>query len=102
MALDLTTFRAEDGSNTKRRIQGVYTGLASYTTGGDVAMTPAAMKLGQLHQFDIEPLTNGTVIILARYDYTNQKVKWFDVAGTEVANATNLSTYSARFEAVGL
>lgn len=99
--LDLTTFRAEDLRSTKRVISGVYTGPASYPTGGD-ALLPAEVKLGQLHFFAIENPSNGTVILLAKYDYTNQKVKWFDVAGTEVANATDLSTYSARFEAVGL
>lgn len=99
--LDLTTYRAEDIRSTKRVISGVYTGPASYVTGGD-SFTPGEVKLGQLHFLAIEHPTNGTLVLLARYDYTNQKVQWFDVAGTEVANATNLSAYSARFEAVGL
>jgi hypothetical protein len=100
MSIDLTTFRAEDGSNTKRRIQGIYTGPSLYVAGGE-SLTPAMLKLGQLHQFDIEPLTNGSVILLARYDYVNEKLKVFDMAGAESA-AIDLSTYSGRFEAIGL
>lgn len=99
--LDLTLFRAEDVRSTKRVISGVYTGPASYATGGD-ALLPNEVKLGQIHYFDTEPPTNGTDLRLARYDYTNQKVKWFDLAGAEIANGTDLSAYSCRFEAVGL
>ena len=99
--IDLTQYRAEDVRSTKRVISGVYTGPASYATGGD-AFLPADVKLGQIHFLDLELATNGTVVLLARYDYTNQKVKWFDLAGNEVANATDLSGYTARFEAVGL
>ncbi len=99
--LDLTQYRAEDVRSTKRVISGIYTGPASYVTGGD-SFTPGEVKLGQLHFLALEHPTNGTVILLARYDYTNLKVKWFDLAGAEVANGTDLSTYTARFEAVGL
>ena len=99
--LDLTTYRAEDIRSTKRVISGVYTGPASYVTGGD-SFLPGEVKLGQLHFLAIEHPTNGTVVLLTRYDYTNSLVKWFALDGTEVANGTNLSTYSCRFEAVGL
>lgn len=100
-SLNFDQYRAEDVRSTKRVISAVYTGPASYATGGD-SFTPGDVKLGQLHYLSIEPPSNGSVILLARYDYTNQKVKWFDMAGAEVANGTDLSTYSARFEAVGL
>lgn len=98
--LDLTQFRAEDGSNTKRRTQGIYTGPASYATGGD-AFVPGDIKLGQIDVLSLGHPTNGSVILLVEYDYTNQKVKWFDLAGAEVTNTTNVSAYSTRFEAIG-
>lgn len=99
--LDLTQFRAEDGSNTKRRIQGVYTGPASYVTGGD-PLLPAELKLGQLHVLDLTIIANATVILMTNYDHVNQKLKVYDMAGVEIANATDLSGYSGRFEAIGL
>lgn len=98
--LDLTTIQAQDASNTRIRRFGIYTGPTSYVTGGD-AFTPANIAMGQIHFIVFEPPTNGTAIVVARYDYTNQKVKWFDYAGVEQSNAANLSTYSARYEAVG-
>ncbi len=101
MSVGLTTFRAEDGSSTKRRTEGIYTGPASYATGGE-SISAAALKLGQVHVVLFEAASNGTVIILLRYDYTNSKVKAFDMAGAEIANATDLSTYTARFEAIGV
>jgi hypothetical protein len=101
MSVGLTTFRAEDGSSTKRRTEGIYTGPASYATGGE-SILAGALKLGQVHLVLFEPASNGTVIILLKYDYTNSKVKAFDMAGAEIANATDLSTYTARFEAIGV
>lgn len=99
--IDVTQFRMQDTSSDKRRAMGVYTGPASYATGGDAA-APGYFSLGQLHVLFFEQATNGTVILLLKYDYTAQKVKWFDMAGAEIAAATNLSTYTARFEAIGL
>ncbi len=98
--VDFTKFRAEDGSNTKRRIQGIYTGPASYATGGDPFL-PADVKLGQIDVLCLNLPSNGTVILCAVYDYTNLKVKWFDLAGNETSAATDLSAYTARFEAIG-
>lgn len=99
--IDKTTFTSADASNAKLRRLGIYTGPASYATGGD-ACTPADLGLGKIHVFQIEPPSNGSVVVVARYDYTNEKVKWFDMAGAEIAAATDLSAYSARFEAIGL
>jgi len=99
--LDLTQFRAEDGSSTKRRTQGIYTGPASYATAGD-PLLPAELKLGQLHILDLAIIANATVILMCNYDHTNQKLKVYDMAGAEIANATDLSGYSGRFEAIGL
>ncbi len=99
--VNLTTFRAEDVWSTHRAILGIYTGPASYVAGGD-PFTPGEVKLGQLHVLLIGQPTNGTVIVLAEYDYTNQKLKLFDLAGVEIAPGVDLSTYTTRFVAVGL
>ena len=96
-----STFNYNDASNSRLRRTGIYTGPASYATGGD-ACTPADLGLGKVHVLLFEPASNGTLVVHPLYDYTNQKVKWFAAAGTEIANATDLSAYSSRFEAIGL
>lgn len=101
--VDFTQFRGEDESSTKRRMSGIYTGPASYVTGGD-PLLPGDVKLGQIDILDFvtaadNPFTTAYNLV---YDYVNQKVIWLvQTTGLQVANATNLSTLSARFEAIG-
>lgn len=89
-----------DSSNARIRKIGNYTGPAAYVTGGD-PFTAADVGMGRIEMLNFELGTNGTVVLLPRYDYANNKVKWFDLAGAEVANATALGAYTARFEAIG-
>lgn len=100
--IDFTNFRAEDGSNTKRRILGAYTGPASYTTGGD-PLVPGDVKLGQIDVLFFEQARNSgvTTIYWPVYHKSADKVLWFSATGTELANATDLSGFVARFEAIG-
>lgn len=98
--IDRTTIQFQDATATRIRRLGVYTGPASYATGGD-SLTAQELAMGRIDVFLAEPLTNGTVILVPRYDYAAQKLKVFDLAGAEVSAATNLSTYSGRFEAIG-
>lgn len=75
--------------------------LASYLTGG-LSLTPAKLGLGSVDFIAFEPASDDTPDILhLKYDYTNSKVLSFDPAGTETANATDLSGYTARFIAIG-
>lgn len=98
--LDLTTLQLQDSSATRIRRIGIYTGPASYVTGGD-SLTPANIAMGKIDGMQFEHPTNGTVILLVRYERVAQKVKWYDLAGAEIANGTNLSAYVSRFEAIG-
>jgi hypothetical protein len=98
--LNQTTIQAQDATNTRIRRFGIYTGPASYATGGN-AFTPAEVGMSRIEFLHINHPTNGSVVLLALYDYTNQKVKWFDLAGNETANATDLSAYTARYLAEG-
>lgn len=84
---------------TERRI-GRYTGQTSYTTGGE-SLPPEQLAMSSIDFLVTDAMTNGTVVLIARYDHTNKKMKVFDMAGAEVANATDLSGYTARFEAIG-
>ena len=86
--------------NYNRRV-GQYTGPASYATGGDT-LPPEQLGLGNLDALLFTVATNGTVVILLAYNYTTEMVKAFDMAGAEIANGTDLSAYTARFEAIGL
>lgn len=79
---------------------GSYTGPASYPTGGE---TVDLNEIGFSEVWWWAPMvfTNGTVVILAIYDAANSKLKFFDMAGAEIANATDLSTYTSTFFATG-
>lgn len=105
--LDFTQFRAQDGSHTKRRIQGVYTPpnaeAGGYPSGGD-PLGGADIGLGQLHEMDLGPgVTAGGVLYQPVYDYVNNKVRVFvGTTGLEVGTGVDISTVSFRFEAIGL
>lgn len=100
--VDFTAFRGEDVSSTKRRQLGVYTGPSSYATGGD-GFTPADVKLGQIDVLLFEVARNAahTTFYNVLYNKSTQKVMWLDYTGAEIANATDLSGFTARFEAIG-
>lgn len=101
MATITKTGPFQDRTGNYNRRVGQYTGPASYATGGD-SLPPEQLGLGTLDALLFEAASNGTAAILLRYDYTNEKVMAFDMAGAEIANGTDLSTYTARFEAIGL
>lgn len=90
-----------DRTGSKTRKLGVLTGPTSYATGGE-ALAPSAFGLSRIEVLLTDPASNGTDLRIVKYDYTNGKVKWFDLAGAEIAALTDLSAYSARFEAIGV
>jgi hypothetical protein len=93
--------RPFDNINVKRCVFGTIT-LGTYTTGGESLLAGDLKTLGEIESIVFEPAANATPIIKhLKYDHTNQKVLVFDVAGTQTANATDLSGYSAKFVAFG-
>ena len=80
---------------------GKITGPASYETGGEAVDLLEDLGLSQIWWWAPMVFTNGTLVISAIYDAVTNKVKYFDAAGTEVANATDLSTYTATFFCTG-
>lgn len=101
MPLDLTTIPdRHDSSHSKIRKILRITGPTSYATGGE-ALAPAAFGLSRINLALFDHATDGVDLRIAQYDYANGRVKWFDLAGAEIAGATNLSTYSARVEVIG-
>lgn len=98
MPLDLTTIPdRHDRSGGKARKLVRVTGPASYSAGGEAL----DFGLSRVEVVLANHATNGTVLRLVAWDYTNGKLKWFDLAGDEITGATDLSTYSARLEVIG-
>lgn len=98
--IDRTIGPYHDASNARIRKIGRFVGPASYATGGD-PLTPASLGLSFVEVIHFEPFTNGTVIIFGEYEVAAQTVKFYDLTGAEIAALTDLSTYAARFEAIG-
>jgi hypothetical protein len=100
MPVDRSIGAYHDSSNARIRKVGLYTGPASYVAGGD-PLSAGDLGMGRVELLLFENATNGTDLRMVKYDYTTGKVKWFDLAGAELAGAAALSAYSARFEAIG-
>jgi hypothetical protein len=75
-------------------------GPASYTTNGD-PVPLADLALVSIHAWLGGVFCNGTVAILAWYDQAANKLKFFDMAGAEIANGVDLSLYKAHVLIVG-
>ena len=89
------------GQNLRGTV-GRYTGPASYVAAGD-SLRPQELKLGQIAALIFEPAINaaGTIRLLV-YDIANETVQWYvPNTGSEVADATDLSGFNARFSAFG-
>lgn len=91
-----------DASNARIRKIGQYTGPASYATGGD-PFTAANLGMSTIELLVTELAVNaaGTVRGL-QYDTAAGLLRWIVLdTGAEVAATTDLSGFSARFEAIG-
>lgn len=99
--LNKTTIRYQDNAGVRRRRVVIYTGPASYATGGD-AFTASDVSLGQLEFAPNAIAHSGTATRLLAYDYTNAKYLWYvPNTGAEVAATTDLSAFTVRLEVAG-
>ncbi len=91
-----------DKSGSKERRLIAYTGPSSYATGGD-SLTPESISLKVIETIVGLVLANAaiTTVYWGVYDQTNKKILWFSATGTQVPNATDLSGFTGRFEAIG-
>jgi hypothetical protein len=105
MALNFS-LSGDDGRNVfgnRRVVNGTYTGPASYATGGD-AIAANDVGLSDIRFLELNSAldasnTNPRLLIL---NGAGTKVMWFvPNTGNEVANATNLSGFTAQIKVEG-
>ena len=91
-----------DSSNARIRKIGQYTGPAAYVTGGD-PFTAANLGMGTVELLLFELAVNGAGTVRGiQYNASPGLARWIVLdTGAEVANGTDLSGFSARFEAIG-
>ena len=98
ITVDESKFPSRDRWNDRLIRQFVATGPASYTTGGD-ALPDVGM--GDIYHVS-GTLSNGTNVRIPVWNYTTQKLQFWDpAAGTEAANLANLSAYTGVLTVIG-
>lgn len=99
--ISYTVARYMDDAGIRRRRIVQITGPVSYPTGG-FSFAASLVNCGALELAPNLLLSSGTAVRLAVYDYTNSKYLVFvPNTGAEVANGTDLSSFSTRSEFVG-
>lgn len=78
-----------------------WAGPASYPTGGEVINVGNTFGIGTVAVVLGGVASNGTDLRIARWNPSTNKMQWYDLAGAEIANGTNLSAYSFIGEALG-
>jgi len=103
--IDRTTLAAyHDTSGARIRKTARYVGPASYVNPGGDAFTPGNLGMSRIDVIIFTPAWDGAdAFRVLIWDRVTQTIRWF-VPNTdaEVANAVNLSGFSAFFEAIGI
>lgn len=97
--LGVIPFRDKTATYERRVFR--WTGPSSYPTGGEAVNLTNVFGIGRVVAVLAQLATNGTDLRIAVWDRANSKMKWFDLAGAEIANGTDLSAYSFVGEAIG-
>lgn len=93
-------FPISDKSDANERRILAYTGPTSYATGGD-SLTPESIGLSKIGAVLGLVISDGTNVYWGFYNLSTKKILWYSATATEIANGTNLSTFTGRFEAIG-
>jgi hypothetical protein len=105
MALNFS-LSGDDGRNVvgnRRVVSGTYTGPTSYATGGD-SIAATDVGLSDIRSLDLGVAADASAANprLLRLNAAGTKIMWFvPNTGNEVANATNLSAFTASLQAEG-
>lgn len=90
----IVPMRSKDSDRLRIEIE--TTGPASYATGGE-ALDLANVGLTQIDSVTVCGVPrSSTACRVASYDYTNNKLQWYDMAGAEIAAGVDLSSFSVR------
>lgn len=84
-------------AGNKRIVVGKINMSNSYATGGDSLNLESALGLNVIDEVVINPFNGYTL----QADLANSKIKAYSSGGTEVVNATDLSSVSTSFIALG-
>lgn len=95
-----TTLAPKDLSSTRRRQCLQYTGPALYATGGDTGLADA-LGWSKVTALCGGVISDGTLTYLLWLNPSTGNVLIFDMAGAQVTNGTDLSTFTGYVEAVG-
>lgn len=99
MTLDLTVAPPSVESTLRRQIV-LYTGPATYATGGD-PLDPADFRMGKVFAILGVVASGGTTPYLLHYDVAASKIMWFVASTGLEAGAITLSGETVRMEVVG-
>ena len=99
--LNPAAFPQPDRTNQTQRRNVTYTGPTSYATGGD-SMPPESVGLGKIHAILGLTISDGTNVYFGYYNKTTEMILWYSATATEIANGTDLSTFTGSFEVIGL
>lgn len=93
-----------DKSADRLRCTMKITGPASYTTGGEsFDLTNDLPGWSQVHAMvgSVAKTSSGTTCRIVAFDRATNKMLWYDQAFAEIANGTDLSTFSIEVEFIG-
>lgn len=104
MDLDITVARPSTPGPERRQVAtltGPSAGDGGYLTGG-IPVDPAEVRMGKIFAILGAVISDGSAIRVGWYNVATEKLMFFvPDTGAEVANATDLSTFSGRVEFVG-
>lgn len=103
MAIDRSIGQYHDASHARLRKIGRITGPSSYVAGGDpIAASDIGMGTVEMLHFEDASNVALTAIYSLFYNRVTGKILWLNFGtGAEAIGGTDLSGYSARFEAIG-
>ena len=100
MPIDRSVGNYFDSSSSFLRRVGRLKGPASYVTGGEL-LDASALGLGKVVVVMVTVARSAVGLAYPAYDYATGRLLWYDQAGAQVANATNLAAYEAGIEVIG-
>jgi len=103
MPIDRSIGNYHDSSNARIRKIGRVYGPVAYVAGGE-PYTAADLGLGKIEAALVSPAINTahTTVYILVPDSATMCLIWYDIGtGAEAVAGTDLSGYSARFEAIG-